>query len=59
VITGCGGNLGWVLAPALEEDGHEPVLIDNRTLETPHEAVRADLRDRTEILKALRAIRSP
>jgi len=54
LITGGGGNLGRVLAPALEEVGHEPVLMDNRALETRHEAVRADVRDRTEVLEALR-----
>ena len=54
LITGGEGNLGRVLAPALEEIGHEPVLMDNRALETPHEAVQADVRDRTEVLDALR-----
>jgi UDP-glucose 4-epimerase len=54
LITGGGGNLGRVLAPALEEIGHEPVLMDNRALQTPHEAVQADVRDRTEVLDALR-----
>ena len=28
VITSAGGNLGRVLAPALAEAGHEPVLMD-------------------------------
>ena len=54
LITGGGGNLGRVLAPALEDAGHEPVLMDNRDLETPHEAVRADVRDRTSVLEILR-----
>ncbi len=53
LITGGGGNLGRVLAPALEEAGHEPILMDNRVLETPHEAVRGDVRDRTELLEIL------
>src|SRR5919202_6087535 len=53
LTTGGGGNLGGVLAPAVEEAGHEPVLMDNRTLESPYDAVRADVRDRTEILEAL------
>ncbi len=56
LITGGGGNLGRVLAPALEEAGHEPILMDNRALETPHEAVKGDVRDRTEVLEALRGI---
>jgi nucleoside-diphosphate-sugar epimerase len=33
LITGGGGNLGRVLAPALEEAGHEPILMDNRHLD--------------------------
>ena len=35
LITGGGGNLGRVLAPALEEAEHEPILMDNRDLKTP------------------------
>ena len=54
LITGGGGNLGRVLAPALGEAGHEPILMDNRELETPHESVRGDVRDRTEVREALR-----
>ncbi|MDQ4002183.1 MAG: NAD(P)-dependent oxidoreductase [Actinomycetota bacterium] len=54
LITGGGGNLGRVLAPALEEAGHEPVLMDNRNLETPYRSVRGDVRDGAEVLEALR-----
>ncbi len=53
LITGGGGNLGRVLAPALEEAGHEPVLMDNRNLETPYRSVRGDVRDGAEALEAL------
>jgi UDP-glucose 4-epimerase len=56
LITGGGGNLGRVLAPALEEAGHEPVLMDNRALETPHATVLADVREKTEVLEALRGV---
>jgi nucleoside-diphosphate-sugar epimerase len=56
LITGGGGNLGRVLAPALEDAGHEPVLMDNRALESSHETVWADVRDRTEVLETLRGI---
>jgi len=56
MITGGGGNLGRVLAPALKEAGHEPVLMDYRALETPYEAIRADLRNKTEVLRALRGV---
>ncbi|PLS85362.1 MAG: NAD(P)-dependent oxidoreductase [Actinobacteria bacterium] len=54
LITGGGGNLGRVLAPALKEAGHEPVLMDNRELESPYETVRGDARDRTEVSGAIR-----
>src|SRR5215218_2365157 len=53
MITGGGGNLGRALAPALAEEGHEPVLMDYRALDTPYESVRADLRNKTEVLRAL------
>ncbi len=32
LVTGAGGNLGRVLAPALAEAGHEPVLMDFREI---------------------------
>jgi hypothetical protein len=54
LITGGGGNLGRVLAPTLEEVGHEPILMDNRTLETPHKAVRGNVRDRDSVLEVFR-----
>lgn len=53
LITGGGGNLGRVLAPALAEADHEPVLMDYRALDTPYESVRADVRNETEVLRAL------
>src|SRR3954453_6554889 len=53
LITGGGGNLGRVLAPALEEAGYEPVLMDYRDLDTTYESVRADVRNKTEVLRAL------
>jgi UDP-glucose 4-epimerase len=57
LITGGGGNLGRVLAPTLEEAGHEPILMDNRVLETPHKAVRGDVRDRASLLEVFRPLR--
>src|ERR687886_454198 len=53
MITGGGGNLGRALAPALEEAGHEPVLMDNRDLDTTYESVLADARNKTEVSRAL------
>ncbi len=54
LISGGGGNLGRVLAPALKEAGHEPVLMDNRALETPYETVRGDAREKAEVSGAIR-----
>src|SRR5215211_6379039 len=54
LITGGGGNLGRVLAPALEDAAHEPVLMDNCPLDTPHELLLGDLRDKMDVLRALR-----
>jgi nucleoside-diphosphate-sugar epimerase len=54
LIIGGGGNLGRVLAPTLEEAGHDPILMDNRDLETPHKAVRGDVRDRASLLEVFR-----
>ena len=54
LIRGGGGNLGRLLAPALEDAAREPVLMDNRPLDTPHELVLGDLRDKMDVLRALR-----
>jgi UDP-glucose 4-epimerase len=56
LISGGGGNLGRVLAPALEEAGHEPLLMDNRALESPHETVLGDVREKAELVQALRNV---
>jgi UDP-glucose 4-epimerase len=57
LITGGGGNLGRALAPALEEAGHEPLLMDNRALlESTHEVVRADVREKAELVQALQNV---
>src|SRR5919199_1243077 len=53
LITGGGGNLGRVLPPPPEEAGHEPGLMAYRPLDTTHESVRADVRNRSEVLRAL------
>lgn len=54
LITGGGGNLGRVLAPALAEKGHEPVLMDNRPLEGPYRSVIGDVREKTDVREAVR-----
>ena len=54
LITGGGGNLGRALAPALEEAGHEPIVMDYRDLDIPYELIRGDVRDKTRVLRAIR-----
>jgi UDP-glucose 4-epimerase len=56
LITGAGGNLGRVLAPALAEQGHEPVLVDYRSIDTPYEFVQGDVRDREFIKNVTRNV---
>jgi UDP-glucose 4-epimerase len=52
LITGAGGNLGRVLAPAIAEQGHEPILLDYREIETPYPFIKGDVTIRENVLKA-------
>lgn len=52
LITGGGGNLGRVLAPALQGSGHTPVLMDMRPLDTPFTSVQGDATSRADVLRA-------
>ncbi|KJK14007.1 hypothetical protein UB45_00030 [Terrabacter sp. 28] len=54
LITGAGGTLGTWLAPALAEEGHEPVLQDVRQLETPYEFIQGDVRSPDDVTLAAR-----
>ncbi|MFM6847810.1 MAG: NAD-dependent epimerase/dehydratase family protein [Terrabacter sp.] len=54
LVTGAGGTLGTLLAPALADAGHEPVLQDVRPLDTPHEFVRGDVRSLDDVTLAAR-----
>jgi UDP-glucose 4-epimerase len=56
LITGAGGNLGRVLAPALAERGHEPVLFDNRPLETPYPFLLGDATRKEDVLEAVQGV---
>lgn len=56
LITGAGGNLGRVLAPALVEKGHEPILLDYRKIDTPYPFIQADIRDPEAMQLAARNI---
>lgn len=53
LITGAGGNLGRVLAPALAETGHEPILMDYRKLETSYRFIQGDVTDKHVVYKAI------
>lgn len=56
LITGAGGNLGRVLAPALAENGHEPILLDYRELNTPYHFIQGDVRDLEVLLHASKGV---
>src|SRR5215208_5611271 len=51
LITGAGGNLGRVLAPALAERGHEPVLMDYRPVQTSYPFIQGDVTDKANVLE--------
>jgi nucleoside-diphosphate-sugar epimerase len=53
LITGAGGNLGRVLAPALATAGHEPILMDFRNVETPYRFIQGDVTHKDDVLKAV------
>jgi nucleoside-diphosphate-sugar epimerase len=56
LITGAGGNLGRVVAPALVAQGHTPRLFDARPIESDHEVVEGDVRDREDVRRALEGV---
>ncbi|MFP5115920.1 NAD-dependent epimerase/dehydratase family protein [Bacillaceae bacterium C204] len=57
LITGSGGNLGKVLAPALSTKGHEPILLDYRKIDgTPYEFIQGDVTNSTFIRKATKNV---
>lgn len=56
LITGAGGNLGRVLAPALAEKGYEPVLMDYRLIESDFKFIRADVTRKEDVYKAVQGV---
>ena len=54
LITGGGGNLGRVLALALAEKGHEPVLMDYRSIDTPYQFIQGNVIDKVDVLEAVK-----
>jgi nucleoside-diphosphate-sugar epimerase len=56
LITGAGGNLGRALVPALAENGHEPVLMDNRPISTAYRFIQGDVTKKADILEAVKGM---
>ena len=56
LITGAGGNLGRVLAPALAENGHEPVMMDYRPINTPYRFIQGDVTNKAQVLEAVQGM---
>ncbi len=56
LVTGAGGNLGRVLAPALVAEGHDPRLFDSRPLESEHEFVQSDVREAGDLRRAVAGV---
>ncbi|ACO48234.1 NAD(P)-dependent oxidoreductase [Deinococcus deserti] len=56
LITGAGGNLGRVLAPALAETGYTPVLMDFRPLESPHQCIQGDATSKADVFAAAEGV---
>ena len=55
-VTGAGGNLGRVLAPALVTEGHAPRLSDARPMDTEHEFLTVDVRHPEQLRHALEGV---
>src|SRR5215216_1314275 len=56
LVTGAGGNLGRVLAPALAENGHEPVLMDYRPIDTSYPFIQGDVTKKADVLEAAQGV---
>jgi len=53
LLTGAGGNLGRAAVPRLEAEGHDLLLTDMRSPETPHNFRLLDVRDRDAVRAAV------
>ena len=56
LIIGAGGNLGRVLVPALSEQGHEPVLMDYRAIDTPYQFIQGDVTRQEDVRAAAKDV---
>ena len=56
LITGAGGNLGRVLAPALAKQGHDPVLMDYRAINTSYRYIQGDVTRRADVRAAVQDV---
>lgn len=56
LITGAGGNLGRVLAPSLAAEGHDPVLMDYRIIDTPYLFIQGDITRQADVRAAVQNV---
>ncbi len=56
LITGAGGTLGTVLAPALAATGHEPVLFDIQPLRSSYQFIQGDVREPEDARRAIAGV---
>ncbi len=56
LVTGAGGTLGRALAPALADEGHEPVLFDVQAFDTPYPVIQGDIRSLRDIRRAMEGV---
>lgn len=56
LVTGAGGTLGRALAPALSDEGHEPVLFDVQAFETPYPMIQGDIRSLGDVRRAMEGV---
>jgi UDP-glucose 4-epimerase len=56
LVTGAGGNLGRCVVPVLEQAGHDLRLFDFRPIDSPHETLVGDLRERDVVSEAMQGV---
>ncbi|HUC93470.1 MAG TPA: NAD(P)-dependent oxidoreductase [Paenibacillus sp.] len=56
LITGAGGNLGRVLAPALADKGYEPVMMDYREMDAPFPFIKGDVTNKEDVFRAVEGV---
>ena len=56
LITGAGGNLGRVVAPALLQAGHTPRLFDFRPISTAREFIEGNIHNLEDVARAVEGV---